>query len=172
MTNLYCRSSNPVTLKRLVEASTGDIVGEATVSFDLYRVRARDAAMAVGTALSSATAAFTANDVGRKVIVSGAGADGADLWTTIAAVTTATQVTLGAAAATSISGAVLRNTIDQGASQSMPYKEGSRGDYVGYLNGEAPLEPGIEYRTVITAAMPLGTTQRFVRDQVAVYREV
>ena len=57
------------------------------------------------TTLTSATAAFTSSDVGRNVIVRGAGAAGADLNTRITVVTNATTVTVGNAAGTTVTNA-------------------------------------------------------------------
>lgn len=54
--------------------------------------------------LTSATAAFTSADVGKTVYVVGAGAAGADLFTTIATFTNATTVQLTATAGTTVSG--------------------------------------------------------------------
>ncbi len=55
--------------------------------------------------LTSATAAFTSADVGKLITVEGAAAAGADLSTTIASYTSATEVELTAAASTTVSGA-------------------------------------------------------------------
>lgn len=60
---------------------------------------------AAGTTLTSATAAFTAADAGRQVIVRGAGTDGADLVTTIDSVTGADEVELEDAAEESVTDA-------------------------------------------------------------------
>jgi hypothetical protein len=57
------------------------------------------------TALTSAAAAFTAGDVGKSLMVIGAGAAGVALITTIAAFVSSTTVTLANAAATTVSGA-------------------------------------------------------------------
>ncbi|MFM0405210.1 autotransporter outer membrane beta-barrel domain-containing protein [Paraburkholderia dipogonis] len=66
-----------------------------------------DGSIASGTAaFSSATATFTAADVGKAVIVTGAGASGVALTTTIAAYVSAGHVTLGANASTTVSGAL------------------------------------------------------------------
>jgi hypothetical protein len=55
---------------------------------------------------TSATAQFTADDVGKSIVVAGAGASGADLSTTIASYTSATEVELTASASTTVSNAV------------------------------------------------------------------
>lgn len=69
-------------------------------------VKRTDAAITTGTAvLTSAGASFAATDVGKVVVVAGAGAAGAKLVTTIAGYTSATQVTLTAGAGTTVSGA-------------------------------------------------------------------
>jgi hypothetical protein len=63
-----------------------------------------DAAMTSGSAtLTSASGPFTGADVGKKIVVTGAGASGAKLVTTISAFVSATQVTLAAAASTTVS---------------------------------------------------------------------
>lgn len=62
-----------------------------------------DGAMTAASAtLTSATAAFTAGDVGKTVIVAGAGVAGAALITTVSAYTNATTVTLAASAGTTV----------------------------------------------------------------------
>jgi hypothetical protein len=64
-----------------------------------------DAVMSSSSAvLTSATAAFTAADVGKKIGVAGAGAAGANLVTTIAGYTSATSITLSVAASTAVNG--------------------------------------------------------------------
>jgi hypothetical protein len=60
---------------------------------------------AASTALTVAGAAFTADDVGKIILVPGAGASGAILISTIAAVVSATQVTLGDPAGTALAAA-------------------------------------------------------------------
>jgi hypothetical protein len=65
-----------------------------------------DGAMTSGSAsLSSASAVFTPADVGKVVSVTGAGAGGVPLGTTISAWVSSTQVTLSATASTTVSGA-------------------------------------------------------------------
>jgi hypothetical protein len=65
-----------------------------------------DGAMTAASAvLTSATAGFTAGDVGTQVVVEGAGPSGANLATSIAGYTNATTVTLATAAATTVVGA-------------------------------------------------------------------
>ena len=67
-----------------------------------------DAAItAATTTLTSATAAFVANDLDALVLVAGAGAAGADLVARIASVTSGTEVELDTAAGTTVSGASL-----------------------------------------------------------------
>jgi hypothetical protein len=67
-----------------------------------------DGAITTGTAtLTSATAGFTAADVGKLCYVAGAGAAGAQLATTISAFTNSTTVTLAANASTTVSGAAV-----------------------------------------------------------------
>lgn len=66
-----------------------------------------DAAMAIGSpVLTSATASFSAADVGKPIHVHGAGGAGVALCTTIQAFTNATTVTLAANAVAAVAGAV------------------------------------------------------------------
>lgn len=58
-----------------------------------------------GSTVTSATAAFTATDVGRTIAVAGAGASGALYLGLITAVNSATSVTVSAATATTVTGA-------------------------------------------------------------------
>jgi hypothetical protein len=63
-----------------------------------------DAAMTSGSAtLTSATAAFTSGDVGKYVMVTGAGTSGAPLYGTVSSYTNSTTVTLSLNAATTVS---------------------------------------------------------------------
>jgi hypothetical protein len=63
------------------------------------------AVTASSAAFTSASAAFASTDVGKTIAINGAGAAGANLVTTIAAVTSSTSVTLTATAGTTVSGA-------------------------------------------------------------------
>ena len=76
---------------------------------DLNRLAAErevaDASITSGqTTLTSATAAFTAGDVGKTINLYGAGSNQAPIVTTIAAYTNATTVTIGVAASTTLTG--------------------------------------------------------------------
>ena len=74
---------------------------------------------ASSTTLTASSGAWTSADVGKQIIVYGAAASGAHLGTTISAYVSATQVTLAAAATTSVSGAiVVYGTSDGTAIQS------------------------------------------------------
>jgi hypothetical protein len=63
---------------------------------------------AASAVLVASAGAFAAGDVGKPIAVEGAGPDGSDLETTVASFTSATQVTLAAAATTAVAGAVVR----------------------------------------------------------------
>lgn len=68
-------------------------------------IHGTDGAITSGlSAFTSAAAAFTANDVGKVIVIVGAGAAGVDLTTTISAFVSATAVTLTAAAGSTVSG--------------------------------------------------------------------
>jgi hypothetical protein len=93
-----------VTLRRKV-----GVFGNLIVNASLLTQRSAENAVltAASTTMTSATAAFTAGDVGKNITVTGAGVGGGHLATTIAGYTNATTVTLAVAATTSISGATL-----------------------------------------------------------------
>jgi len=75
---------------------------------------------AADNTLTSATAAFTAGDVGRAIVVNGAGAAGANLTTTIASINSGTSVELTDAAGTTVAGATFRyGAIVNGVSRSI-----------------------------------------------------
>jgi hypothetical protein len=74
-----------------------------------YKARAfTDGAMtAASTALTVTDGTFVAGDVGTRVVITGAGAAGANLTANITVVTNATHVTLGSSAGTTVSGAAV-----------------------------------------------------------------
>lgn len=82
--------------------------GESIYNVKLYGakgdgVQLADGAMTSSSAvLTSASASFSANDVGKLIVVAGAGATGGDLSTTILSRQSPTQVTLSATAGTTI----------------------------------------------------------------------
>jgi len=67
---------------------------------------------ALSTTLDSATAGFTSADVGKSVVVIGAGASSASLVTTISALISGTSVTLALAASTTVAAALLEIATD------------------------------------------------------------
>lgn len=75
---------------------------------------------AADATLTSATSAFTAADIGKAVVVNGAGAAGADHETTIASINSPTSVELTVAAITTVAGATFRyGAIVNGISRSV-----------------------------------------------------
>lgn len=81
-----------------------DLLNDKAGSSD-HKFAADGAMTASDPTLTSATISFSAGDVGKYVIVEGAGANGADLITTIASYTSATSVELTASASTTVSDA-------------------------------------------------------------------
>ncbi len=69
-----------------------------------HKFAADGAITATDATLTSASIGFALGDVGKYVIVEGAGANGSDLVTTIASYTSATEVELTAAASTTVTG--------------------------------------------------------------------
>lgn len=83
------------------------------------RLAAGGAVTASATAYTNATAAFTSADVGKRIVVAGAGAAAAPLITTIAAYVSPTAVTLTDAAGTTVTDAVTTyGTVDNAAFQA------------------------------------------------------
>jgi hypothetical protein len=90
-----------------------------------------DASMTASSAvLKSATAAFTAEDVGKNVSVSGVGSGGTTLYSTILTYTSATQVSLAANASVSATNQALTiatfftmdtSTLDTGETRAVAY---------------------------------------------------
>jgi len=152
MTPLYIGSDNSVILDLLTDSFTGQYINSGvTMTFTTYRIIAADAIMTSGSAaLSSATASFVAGDVGRAVIVVGAGVDGADLRTTISAYTSATQVTLGTAASQTVSRATLAKSLSDAKDVAMSYVASSNGKYRGILDEGVALADGQYYVLEVT----------------------
>ncbi len=97
--------------------------GSTSTIFDVKAYGARgdlrtvtDAAITnTQTLVTSATAAFTAADIGKQIQIAGAGVAGATLYSTIASVTSSTQASLVLAASTTVVGATCRIYTDDGA---------------------------------------------------------
>lgn len=82
--------------------------------------RADGAITAADATLTSATSTFTAADIGRAIVVNGAGAAGADHATTIASINSPTSVELTVSAVTTVAGATFRHgAIVNGISRSI-----------------------------------------------------
>lgn len=74
-----------------------------------------DGAITSGLAIvTSATAVFTLGDVGKQIQVSGAGAAGVTLYSTISTFTNATQVTIALVASTTVTNATIKIYTDDG----------------------------------------------------------
>lgn len=95
-----------VGLNALLSSTLANSVTSATWYVGLCKQVASDGAITSGAAtFTSASGTFAAGDIGRNIIVQGAGAAGADLYTTISAVGSGTSITLAANAGTTVSGA-------------------------------------------------------------------
>lgn len=130
---------------------------------------------AASATLTSATAAFTASDAGKQIIVLGAGASGVPHITTIASVTNSTTAVLTSAAATTVSGAevrigpseaILYSKMVSGALTTTPnpdpiarIKAGDRwmGSYALVATGLTPGEIKTWTLTMAHYPLPLGT---------------
>ncbi len=85
------------------EAST-TIAGTAGYTYGTLRQGSTGTATASSTTFTDSSASFVSGDVGDDIVITGAGASGASLVTTIAAVNSSTSITLGTAAITSVAG--------------------------------------------------------------------
>jgi hypothetical protein len=93
-------------LNKLLDATVKTGLTSPAWYVGLIGAKVTDGAMTASSAtLTSASNPFASGDVGLHIIVRGAGAAGADLYTTISAYTNAGQVTLAATAGTTVSGA-------------------------------------------------------------------
>lgn len=148
---LYIGADNAIVLDGLRDSATHDYINDATVRFTLYRQMVEDGVMSASSAaLSSASAGFVAGDVGKSVIVPGAGAQKSDLRTTISALVSATEVTLAAAASVAVSYARIYASVPNAVSVAMAYMSGSNGKYRGVLPSTISLGEGEIYRLSIS----------------------
>lgn len=93
-------------LNQLLDATMKTGVTSPVWYVGLIKQVASDGAITSGAAtFTSASGTFVSGDIGRNIIVQGAGASGADLYTTISAVGSTTSITLAANAGTTVSGA-------------------------------------------------------------------
>lgn len=127
---------------------------------------------AASTTLTSQVAAFVAGDVGKSVVVAGAGVDGADLRATISSVTSATQVVLSAAASTTVSGAKLSTSLASAADISMSYVASSDGKYRGTIDDTVAFQPGQSYWIEISIDGGSGRVDFRRVNAVAQYRNL
>lgn len=141
--SIFIGSDNAIILNGLADSATQGYINDGTLSFTLYRQRTEDAAMTAGSAvLTSESAVFSSDDVGRHVVVPGAGQFGSDLRTTVSAYTSATSVTLAASAQTAVAYARTLISLPNAAGVAMSYVSGSNGRYRGILDSSVPLGVG------------------------------
>ena len=88
------------------EAST-TIAGTAGYTYGTMLQGSTGTATAASTTFTDPSASFVSGNVGDDIVITGAGASGASLVTTIAAVNSSTSITLGTTATTSVSGSAL-----------------------------------------------------------------
>lgn len=169
---LYIGADNSVIYDELKDASTEAVINNATVTFTLYRQVALDAVMTASSAvLTSATGPFVVGDVGRSVVVRGAGTNRSDLRTTIAGFTSATSITLTAAASTTVSNAHARMSITNATAVSMSYVTGTDGQYLGTIDEEVVMEDGATHWVEISVDAGSDRKDFRVLKDEARYRE-
>lgn len=151
MNPFYIDADNDVIIENLRNRRTGEYLNGATLTFSLFRTISEDAAMTAGSAvLTSDSADFTDDDVGKQVVIRRAGAHNKDLRTTIVSRTSGTQVVLSTAASKTVTDAVLRMSLPSAANVSMDYVSGSNGKYQGTLDEGVALNDGDEYFLGVT----------------------
>ena len=87
--------------------ATTTIAGTAGYTYGTMLQGSTGTATAASTTFTDPSASFVSGNVGDDIVITGAGASGTSLVTTIAAVNSSTSITLGTAAATSVSGSAL-----------------------------------------------------------------
>lgn len=138
----------PDPLEAVVEDMGGAVYNAKAYGASGDVVYLTDAAInASATLLTSASASFTSADVGKAVVVAGAGAAGVALVTTIASRVSATQVNLTASASTSVTGARATYGTDNTSAFTSLLTTLASAPY-----GTVVIPPGIY---AITAALPV-----------------
>lgn len=138
--SLFIGPDNSVIYDELKDAITDAYINTGvTMTFTVFRPVCEDGIMAATTTLTSASNPFVVGDVGRSIVVVGAGQNGSDLRTTIAAFVSAGQVTLSTAASVAVSGAQVRMSITDATAVSMTYVTSSDGKYVGTIDEEVSI---------------------------------
>lgn len=168
---LFIRADNIVEYDGMLSNASGQFINNATVAFTLYRRMIGDGVMASGSnILTAASAPFDTADVNRKIMIPGAGEDGADLWTTVASYTDSQTLVLADAASESVSEANVKISLGDAADIDMDYVSGSNGKYQGTLEDTVPLKQDEYYLVVISVDAGGGLKDFRVVDGVAVYR--
>ena len=98
--------ASATSLTLAVAASTAE---NGTASYSYGAPGATGTATSGSTTFTDPHGSFTSGDVGQTIIILGAGASGTPLITTIAGFTSATSITLGTAASTTVSGNAIYN---------------------------------------------------------------
>lgn len=170
---LYIGSDNDVILDELKNSRTDTYVNSgATVTFTLYRVICKDAVTAASDAtVTAASAPFVSGDAARKVVVLGAGANGADLRTTIASYTSTSEVELTTAPSVAIAKAEVRISVADATTVTMSYVTDSNGKYRGTIDDDVVLQDGALYWVEISADAGSDVKDFRSFDVIAKYRE-
>lgn len=169
---LYIGSDNEVAIV-LQRSRTGAYVNSgATVTFTLYRSLCKDAVtIASDATVTAASAPFVAGDAARSVVVLGAGANGADLRTTIASYTSTSSVELTVAPSVGISNAEVRISVADATTVTMSYVTDTNGEYSGIIDDDVVLQDGAMYWVEISADAGSDVKDFRSFDVIAKYRE-
>jgi hypothetical protein len=151
-TPIYINADNDVILDELKDSAAGTFINSGvTCTFTLYREISVDGAMTAASAvLTSTSGPFAAGDVGKAIVVRGAGVNASDLRTTIQAFTSATQVTLAANASLTVSSAVVRMSLASAKDIPMSYVVASNGKYRGTLDDAVAIAESVLYVLEVT----------------------
>ena len=164
-------NDNRVLLKGLKNESTGEFVNDATVTMTLYKVAARDGQMVAGSdTLSSLSEEFLASDVGKAIVVIGAGDQRSDLRSTLVSVDSINSVTLADSATVAVEEAEVWLSVPDAVDLSLTYIEDSDGDYEGTLDNALLLERGACYVAEINADDGAGSTGQWHVEETAIIR--
>ena len=150
---LHVDEDNVLEWDEVALGTTGAFANTATITATLLKRIATNGVMSAGDAtLTCASAPFAAGDVGRTITVKGAGTDGEMLRTTIASVTSASEVELSTAAVKAVTAAHIERSLDNAKDISMAYVASSDGRYQGMLPNTVPLVHGQKYVLELTGA--------------------
>jgi hypothetical protein len=169
---LYISADNSVILESLYDTATEGYSSSATVTLTLYRLLCTDGSTTASDAtLTVGSAPFVAGDAARSVVVLGAGANGADLRTTIATYTAAGLVELTTSPSITLTNTQVRISVTNATAVTMSYVTASDGKYRGTIDDDVVLQNGATYWIEVSADAGSDKKDFRVIEAIARYRE-